>query len=30
VYDDANYPVYNGHPRMQGLVYVDRHVQVLC
>jgi hypothetical protein len=28
VYDDANYPVYDGHPRMSGLVYVDRHVQV--
>ena len=28
VYDDTNYPVYDGHPRMQNLVYVDRHVQV--
>lgn len=28
VFDDMNYPVYDGHPRMQGLVYVDRHVQV--
>jgi hypothetical protein len=28
VFDDVNYPVYEGHPRMQGLVYVDRHVQV--
>jgi len=27
VFDDMNYPVYDGHPRMQGLVYVDRHVQ---
>ena len=25
---DANYPVFNGHPRMPGLVYVDKHVQV--
>ena len=28
VFDDANYPVFNGHPRMPGLVYVDKHVQV--
>jgi hypothetical protein len=28
VFDDANYPVYDGHPRMPGLVYVDKHVQV--
>jgi hypothetical protein len=28
VYDDNNYPLFSGHPRMQGLVYVDKHVQV--
>jgi hypothetical protein len=30
VYDDGNYPIYDGHPRMQGLVYVDKHVQVIA
>jgi hypothetical protein len=29
VYDDRNYPVYEGHPRMPGLAYVDKHVQVI-
>ncbi len=29
VYDDGNYPLYDGHPRMAGLVYVDKHVQVV-
>ena len=28
VLDDRNYPEYSGHPRMPGLVYVDKHVQV--
>jgi hypothetical protein len=27
VYSDQNYPVYQNHPRMTGLVYIDKHVQ---
>jgi hypothetical protein len=30
VLDDRNYPEYSGHPRMPGLVYVDKHVQVIA
>lgn len=27
VYDDFNYPSYAAHPKLQGLVYVDKHTQ---
>eukprot|EP01121_Diplochlamys_sp_Union-15-3_P022779 TRINITY_DN979_c0_g1_i2.p1 TRINITY_DN979_c0_g1~~TRINITY_DN979_c0_g1_i2.p1 ORF type:complete len:363 (+),score=59.70 TRINITY_DN979_c0_g1_i2:98-1186(+) len=27
VFDDLNYPEYENHPRMNGVVYVDKHVQ---
>jgi len=27
VYNDTTYPVYQNHPRMSGLVYIDKHVQ---
>uniref|UniRef100_A0A6B2L4U1 Acid ceramidase N-terminal domain-containing protein n=1 Tax=Arcella intermedia TaxID=1963864 RepID=A0A6B2L4U1_9EUKA len=27
VYDDVNYPVYEGHPKMKNLVYVNKHKQ---
>jgi len=27
VYDDANYPAYLNHPRMEGLVFINKHTQ---
>jgi len=27
IYDDYNYPVYPGHPKFKGLVYIDKHPQ---
>jgi len=27
MFDDANYPEYPAHPRMPGLVYIDKHTQ---
>jgi len=27
VYDDQNYPFYEQHPRMPGIVFIDKHVQ---
>eukprot|EP01121_Diplochlamys_sp_Union-15-3_P011240 TRINITY_DN3231_c0_g3_i2.p1 TRINITY_DN3231_c0_g3~~TRINITY_DN3231_c0_g3_i2.p1 ORF type:complete len:430 (-),score=64.57 TRINITY_DN3231_c0_g3_i2:65-1327(-) len=27
IYNDKNFPEYKNHPRMDGLVYVDKHVQ---
>jgi len=27
IYNDFNYPEYPAHPRMPGLVYIDKHVQ---
>jgi len=27
VYDDQNYPLYKNHPRMNGVVYVNKHTQ---
>lgn len=27
VYDDKTYPVYKNHPRMNGLVYINKHTQ---
>jgi len=27
VFDDKDYPEYDGHPRLNGLVYINKHVQ---
>jgi len=27
IYDDSNYPLYENHPRMKGVVYINKHKQ---
>jgi len=27
IYDDYNFPLYSGHPKFKGLVYIDKHPQ---
>jgi len=27
IYDDITYPEYNGHPKMNNLIYINKHVQ---